>query len=358
MKSTHGHNNIFTGCGKRRVGLGVVSAGASMSAAPETDMRSENEKRLWLFCGASVVALHLVASSVDQARAHSLPAGTVHPQETSCFVAGTVVLMEDGSERPIEAIAPGDRVLGRRGRVNRVLGCERTELGRRRLYGFNGGPPFVTAEHPFLTAEGWKALDPEATRRETTHLLVDALRIGDRLCRGIVRCPGQQRSHRVLVFLQATVTLESIAAIDSGLATIVYNLRLDGDHSYVANGWIVHNKDNGEVNTVPDNGGPSADDADGGAAGSPLGGSSDAAATHGASPSSSARASGAPTPAASTPTPGGEHAPSEAPSTAVESILKEMGFTNSREAGLAPAGPPLSPDQEQTAIEHRWRERD
>ena len=55
---------------------------------------------------------------------------------------------------------------------------------RRRLYALNGGRPFVTAEHPFLTAEGWKALDPEATRRENAALDVASLQLGDRLCRG------------------------------------------------------------------------------------------------------------------------------------------------------------------------------
>ena len=44
-----------------------------------------------------------------------------------------MILMADGTERPIQSIRAGDLVVGRRGRVNRVRGCERTRLGRRRV---------------------------------------------------------------------------------------------------------------------------------------------------------------------------------------------------------------------------------
>ena len=43
-------------------------------------------------------------------------------QEASCFVAGTLVLTADGEQRPIESLRPGDRVVGRRGRLNRGSG--------------------------------------------------------------------------------------------------------------------------------------------------------------------------------------------------------------------------------------------
>jgi hypothetical protein len=281
-------------------------------------MPSGNEKRLLLLCGAGILATQLAAMAGSVTIQDPLPAATA--QEASCFVAGTMVLMADGSERPIETVRPGDRVLGRRGRINRVLGCERTRLGRRRLYGFNERRPFVTAEHPFLTAEGWKALDPEATLREACDLPVLPLQVGDRLCRGIGRRLERGGEDRGLVFLHATTVLETIAAVASEAAMPVFNLLLDGDHSYVADGWIVHNKD-----AVPSNpaSGPAATEEGDGIS-------------------------------STTPPPGGHHAPSEAPSGSVDALLKDMGFTSSRDAGLAPAGPPLSPDQEQSAIKRQW----
>jgi len=272
-------------------------------------MPSTDKERLLLLYGVSLVVLQLAAPPIGSVSAQSQQTDTTLSQDVSCFVAGTMVLMADGREQPIEAITPGDRVLGRRGRVNRVLGCERTRLGRRRLYGLNGRRPFVTAEHPFLTADGWKALDPEATCREGTDLPVLALQLGDRLCRGGARNIERTRERTGLVFVQATTLLEAVAAVEGELATPVFNLLLDGDHSYVADGWIVHNKDrSGKGNGDP--------------------------------------AAGA--------TNGGTHAPTEAPSASVDALLKGMGFSSSRDAGLAPAGPPLSPDQEEKAIEQGW----
>src|SRR5262249_11371421 len=78
----------------------------------------------------------------------------------SCFVAGTRVTMADGSMKPIEQIRVGDPVLGPEGEVNRVIGIERPFLGTRKLYALNESGYFVTAEHPFMTGEGWKSIDP------------------------------------------------------------------------------------------------------------------------------------------------------------------------------------------------------
>src|SRR5262249_45567884 len=74
-----------------------------------------------------------------------------------CFIAGTRVTMADGTEKPVEQIRVGDQVLGREGEVNHVVDVERPLLGSRKLYSLNGSQPFVTAGHPFMNSEGWKA---------------------------------------------------------------------------------------------------------------------------------------------------------------------------------------------------------
>jgi len=172
----------------------------------------------------------------------------------SCFAAGTRVLMADGSVRPIEAVRPGERVRGRDGLVNRVTGVERVRLGDRLLYGFDGGRPFVTAEHPFLTAQGWKAIDPRATRRESPHLAVGALAAGDRLAVATVPpSPVAETASGSLAVRYAPPSLPRygfravarVTAVHADPDTVLYNLLLDGDHSYVANGYVVHNKDGG-----------------------------------------------------------------------------------------------------------------
>jgi hypothetical protein len=274
-----------------------------------------HKKRLVFCCGSSLLALGLggLPDGLDQAHRGLV---TKRAQaDPSCFTAGTSILMADGSARPIEALRPGDRVVGRRGRVNRVLALQRTRLGARRLHAFNGGRPFVTAEHPFLTTEGWKALDLEGLRGEGEALGVAPLRLGDCLCRGAaLPVAGERRwmpSAPGVLFMQSSRPLEAIKAVADDADLPLFNLRLDGDHSYVADGWIVHNKD----------GAAAADDR----------AVVDAAA------------------APSLPRP-----PSKSP-TSLEELLRSLGIDLPAAAGLRPVGPPLSPEEERALIERGWR---
>jgi hypothetical protein len=164
-----------------------------------------------------------------------------------CFTAETRVLMADGTERPIAGIRPGDQVIGRVGGVNRVTGIHIVPLGLRALFGINQHQPFFTAEHPFLTPGGWRALDRAATRFETPGLAVAELAAGDVLITAaavsgetagaLALAPAVSFGHRVL---------HRLTRADGGSADSVYNLILDGDHSYVANGFVVHNKGGGQ----------------------------------------------------------------------------------------------------------------
>ncbi len=100
---------------------------------------------------------------------------------SACFVAGTQVTMADGSRKNIEEVRIGEKIRGKSG-VNTVLGFHRPLLGKKALYAFNDGPAFVTAEHPFLTTDGWKALDPQLAK--SVHLLdieIGQLAVGDTL---------------------------------------------------------------------------------------------------------------------------------------------------------------------------------
>lgn len=243
-----------------------------------------HHKRLFLLCGTTALALSLTALPLDPLRlADGFDGRRAQAEESSCFVGGTLVLMADGTQRPIETLEVGDLVLGRRGRVNRVIGVERTRLGRRRLYALNDGRPFVTAEHPFLTAEGWKALDPEATRRESPRLEVAALSLGDRLCRAVARRLGQagagEGTSRVLL-VQSCAPLRAVAAREADPDLPLYNLLLDQDHSYVADGWLVHNKgedsgsasDSGSSSEAGDSDASSGDSEAGDSSGSSSGG--------------------------------------------------------------------------------------
>ena len=163
-------------------------------------------------------------------------------QSECCFDARTPVLMWDGSERPIREIRPGDRVIGRGGRVNRVTGIHVVSLGARPLYGINGQDPFFTAEHPFLGQDGWRALDRAATWREMPGLELAEMRTGDSLVVASVAVSSAGQLALAPAVLFGTCILHRLASRPGEPGQHVYNLSLDGDHSYVANGFVVHNK--------------------------------------------------------------------------------------------------------------------
>jgi len=157
----------------------------------------------------------------------------------TCFVAGTQIEMADGSLKAIERVRVGDSVRAAGGGVNRV---EKLFVipSRGLKYSFNGGKFFVTASHPFLTEQGWKSLDPMGSVRENPGLRVTQLSEGD-----------------VVLTRAGSIRLHSVRAAES--EETVFNFRTDGDHSYIADGYKVHNAQNKTTSTsgvwVTNNGG-------------------------------------------------------------------------------------------------------
>ncbi|MFM5253989.1 hypothetical protein ACEUBK_07625 [Aeromonas hydrophila] len=158
----------------------------------------------------------------------------------SCFVAGTRILMADGEERPIETLRVGERVRDQYGHSNRILAIERVPLGERRLYGLNRLAPFFTAEHPLLTTRGWAAIAPAMTRTENPTLAVLPLFTGMHL---LGWSEHSSAGNLALAPHPIELLVESLCWLDAPPTTALFNLILDGSHSYVANGLIVHNKD-------------------------------------------------------------------------------------------------------------------
>ena len=146
----------------------------------------------------------------------------------SCFIAGTKVKMADGTNKNIENVEIGEEILGQNG-ANKVIDYDRPKLGNRKLYSFNGGKAFVTAEHPFMTLEGWKSIDPNETLKENPNLTVGILNIKD-----------------TVITDSESITIESIEIHEGNEEDTVYNFNLDGDYTYYADGYLVHNKENVE----------------------------------------------------------------------------------------------------------------
>ncbi|MCH7371285.1 hypothetical protein [Aeromonas sp. MR16] len=187
----------------------------------------------------SAIALALFASpfSYDFAH-HEWQLSQAHAK--SCFIAGTRILMADGSERPIDSLQAGERVQDQYGQVNRILTIERVMLGNRKLYGLNHLPPFFTAEHPFLSSRGWAAISPAMTRTELPTLTVLPLFTGMRILCGPTT--GAITGNLALAPQSCELLVESLYSVECPPTTALFNLILDGSHSYIANSLIVHNK--------------------------------------------------------------------------------------------------------------------
>ncbi|MEC9292355.1 MAG: Hint domain-containing protein [Pseudomonadota bacterium] len=149
----------------------------------------------------------------------------------SCFTAETKVLMADGSDLEIHKVKIGDKLMGRDGAINTVLDLDRPLLRKgknQHLIEINGETAFTTDNHPLMTTDGWKALNPDMAEKEAY----------DQLSGNI----GQLEIGQTLIMAQGKRQLiESIMIVPQEEEDRrLYNLMLDGDHTYYANGILVH----------------------------------------------------------------------------------------------------------------------
>lgn len=148
----------------------------------------------------------------------------------SCFTASTKVRMADETLKPISEVKIGEQVIGEYGQINNVIGIETPDLGARYLFSLNNGPFFVTAEHPFKTLNGWKSFDPAMTDHETPNLVSrKPMVLGDVLLR----------------YNNDLEMLNDYQLKNDDKKMKVYNLLLDGNNTYFANDYLVHNKPGG-----------------------------------------------------------------------------------------------------------------
>lgn len=148
----------------------------------------------------------------------------------SCFVAGTIVRLQDGTEKKIEDVQIGDDLIGQDESINKVLEFDHPALGGRDLIGINGSGPWCTPEHPVYTKVGWKAPDMSHTLEAYPHLaeiMVGDLEVGDEI-------QMEDGSYKLV---------ESIEVHENEPEQQVYNFILDGNNTYFADGMLVHNRD-------------------------------------------------------------------------------------------------------------------
>ena len=143
---------------------------------------------------------------------------------TTCFIAWTKVTMADWSQKNIEDVKIWEKVLWSNWTINTVLWYDRPVLGDRHLRSINGSEYFVSDEHPFMTTQWWKSFNPEMTKLEVD-LDTTELKVWD-----------------VLIRNNWLEEIKTVDYINEDYNTPLYNLMLDGDHTYYANNYLVHNK--------------------------------------------------------------------------------------------------------------------
>lgn len=131
-------------------------------------------------------------------------------QRTSvtCFIKGTKVSTPRGKVN-IEDIEPGDMVFAaRNGKILRVLAVSKNSSKQHFILKTEHRRVGATAEHPFLTTKGWRT--------------AEKLKIGDRL----------RTEDGIEILTNKELITEE---------TFVYNLTVENPHTYIANGFAVHN---------------------------------------------------------------------------------------------------------------------
>jgi len=143
---------------------------------------------------------------------------------TSCFIAGTSIDMADGSSKNIEDIIVGDEVNTQDGSLDTVIHVHDIPEGLKTLVTINDRIT-CTDSHPFLTEEGWKSFNPEASKPtyEEYGIEIDQLEVGDNL----ITVNG----------LEEVTNLSSREEVAK-----VYNFTTDQTHTYLVDGIVTHNK--------------------------------------------------------------------------------------------------------------------
>ena len=149
-----------------------------------------------------------------------------------CFIGKTPIIMGDETIKRIDEVKIGDIVKSEINTSN-VIGIDIHKEKEYTIYSINNSEAFVTAEHPFKTTTGWKAIDPLETFK-VHGIESNILEIGD-----------------ILITKEGT---EEVKSIDKSTQTtnIVYNLQLDNEHVYYANGYLVHNNKGGGIWSLDD----------------------------------------------------------------------------------------------------------
>jgi RHS repeat-associated protein len=151
----------------------------------------------------------------DGGRVRKVNYSTAQAGNNTCFLAGTKILLADGTSKLIEEIKVGDMVASYDEKKMVKTSAKATAMfdsESAKEYLLINGSLKVTPNHMFYSQGEWKAIGKMA--------------VGDLLLDENLN----------------EVTIDKIEKIKSQNPIQVYNLEVEGEHNYFANGILVHNK--------------------------------------------------------------------------------------------------------------------
>ena len=160
--------------------------------------------------------------------------GTLDASPWCCFAAGTMITLADNTEKAIEEIKPGDKLLS----YDKELGgfviqpveevyTKYNTLDMVELKFTNGSTLCMAAYHPILTLDGYKSLRPETIEQELHYeqdIEKSRLNIGDKV-----------------ITKDGVTQLEEVVALPDLERCTTYTLDIEPVDNFIANGIVVHN---------------------------------------------------------------------------------------------------------------------
>ncbi len=176
------------------------------------------------------------------------PCSTTAPLSTistaPCFLAGSLVRMADGGDKPIEEVRVGDGVRGAFGETNYVLALHRPLLGGHKMLKINGEHS-TTAHHPHVSVDRkFYCGDPE-TVKTATYGKVHPVILCDgttehQLLRGLAPeriLPMTEGVH--LKTVEGCRIVTALETYELPPETQLYNLVVSNSHTYHVDGYAV-----------------------------------------------------------------------------------------------------------------------
>ena len=154
-----------------------------------------------------------------------------YAKSAGCFLEGTLIVLSDGTYKPIEEIVSGEELLAYDEKTNslqKAFNLKTKQFTSNRIITISledGNSIKVTENHPILTTEGWACLDIDTAEQE--HNVKPIL----------------LKDHMSIITLNNISKIKEIK-ITNGVFT-VYNLEVPYYHTYFANNIVAHNANSG-----------------------------------------------------------------------------------------------------------------